>query len=250
MRLSVIIITFNEARNIDDCLRSVAWADEIIVLDSGSDDDTVERCRAFNARVEITDWPGFGAQKNRALERARGEWVLSLDADERVSPELRAEIEQAMAAATFSAWRMPRRSWFCGRFMRHGGWYPDYIIRLFRRDQARFSEDLVHERLIPSGPVGTLRHPLLHYPYRTLEQVLAKIDHYSTAGARQKHAQGRRGGLARALLHGSWAFLRTYILRLGFLDGRQGFLLATMNAETTYYRYLKMQLLEFSQTDP
>lgn len=244
MSLSVIIITLNEAHAIRACLESVAWADEIIVVDSGSTDDTLAICREFTPQVYSHDWPGFGPQKNCALDYAGKEWVLSLDADERISPELRDEIQAAMAApGTYLAFKMPRLSSFCGRFMRHSGWWPDYVTRLFKRGSARFSDDLVHERLIVDAATGTFKFPLLHDTYRDLEEVLDKVNSYSTAGARMLDQKQRKAGLSTAVLHGLWAFVRTYFLRRGFLDGREGFMLAVSNAEATYYRYIKLMLL-------
>ena len=162
--LSVIVITKNEEAVIRRCLESVQWADEIIVVDSGSTDRTLQIAQELNARIETASgWPGFGPQKNRALDLASGNWMLSLDADEWVTPELRAAIERAMAVPDGNlAFRVPRLSSYCGRFMRHSGWWPDHVTRLFRHGQARFSDDLVHERLIVNGAVGTLREPLLH----------------------------------------------------------------------------------------
>lgn len=241
--LSVIIITKNEARNIRACLETVAWADEIIVVDSGSTDDTVAISREFTPHVHITDWPGFGLQKNRALDYASKDWVLSLDADERVTPELRAEIEQAMRAADAEGYEIPRLSSFCGRFMRHSGWYPDYVLRLFKRGSARFSDSLVHERLILEGTTARLRSNLLHYSFEDLESVLRKMDQYSTAGAQMQFQRGRKITLPGAVLRGMWSFVRSYILRGGILDGSEGFLLAVSNAEGTYYRYVKLWLL-------
>jgi glycosyltransferase involved in cell wall biosynthesis len=243
MTLSVIIITKNEAGSIRDCLESVRFADEIVVLDSGSTDDTMAICREYTDAVHATDWPGFGPQKNRALILAHGDWVLSIDADERVPEALRREILTAIAGAGPDAYRMRRRSWYCGRWIRHSGWSPDYVVRLFRRGRARFADRLVHESVQTDGPVGTLETPLLHYTFRTLEQVLDKVNVYSTAGASALHARGKRGSLSKALLHGIWAFVRTYVLLLGFLDGRQGLMLAISNAEGTYYRYLKLSFL-------
>ena len=244
-KLSVTIITKNEADNILACLESVAWADEIVVVDSGSSDDTVNICKAFGAQVHKTaDWPGFGPQKNRALSHATGEWVLSLDADERVPPELRFEIEAALKNPhDHAAFRMPRLSSFCGRFMRHSGWYPDYVTRLFHRGAARFSDDLVHERLIVDGSVGKLRQSLLHETFNDLDELLIKINQYSTAGARMLSEKNKTASLKKAVGHAFWAFFRTYILRAGFLDGREGFMLAVSTAESTYYRYAKLMLL-------
>jgi glycosyltransferase involved in cell wall biosynthesis len=244
--LSVVVITRDEEANIAACLASVSFAREIVVLDSGSQDRTVELARAAGARVEqTTDWPGFGPQKNRALAFATQPWVLALDADERVTPQLREEILAVLRREGGpDAWDVPRRSSFCGQYMAHSGWYPDRVTRLFRRGTARFSDDIVHERVLPTGPVGHLRGDLLHDTYADLAEMLQKLDRYSTAGAQKLWEQGRRASLGKALAHGAWAFLRTYVLRLGFLDGRMGFVLAVSNAEGTYYRYLKLWLLQ------
>jgi hypothetical protein len=178
------------------------------------------------------------------LSHATGAWVLSLDADERVTPDLRREIESVTAqAGACAAYDIPRLSSYCGRFMRHSGWHPDYVTRLFRRGAARFSDDVVHERLVVEGETGRLRHEMLHYAFADAEEVLRKVNQYSTAGAQRMHAQGRRATLAGAVMRGMWSFLRTYVLKLGFLDGREGFLLAVSNAEGTYYRYVKLLLL-------
>ena len=243
-QLSIILITKNEAANIGACLESVAWADEIVVVDSGSTDDTVAICRELGATVHEHDWPGFGVQKNRALGYATKDWALSLDADERVTPELRAEIETVLRNESASdSYLVPRLSNYCGRFMRHSGWYPDLLPRLFKRGKARFSDDLVHERLIIEGDTGELKGMLLHYAFDDLEEVLHKVNQYSTAGAAMMHKRGRKASFSGAVLRGLWSFVRTYVLRGGFLDGREGFMLAVSNAEGTYYRYLKLMLL-------
>lgn len=242
--LSVTVITKNEVNFIRACLDSVRWADEIIVVDSGSTDGTVEICREYTDKIMLTDWPGFGPQKNRALAMATSEWVLSLDADEQVSPELKQEILSAMSfPEDHAAFDLPRRSSYCGRRMRHGGWWPDYVTRLFRRGSARFSDDLVHERLVVDGRIGRLREPLIHAAFENLENVLETMDRYSTIGARMMHDRGKKATMATAVLHGFWSFFHTYVVRAGFLDGRAGFMLAVSNAEGTYYKYLKLLLL-------
>jgi glycosyltransferase involved in cell wall biosynthesis len=242
--LSVIIITKNEAHAIADCLQSVAWADEIVVVDSGSSDDTIKICGQFGVKVTVTDnWPGFGEQKNRALALATKSWVLSLDADERVTPKLQKEILQAIKDNTKASYRIPRTSSYCGQFILHSGWSPDYVTRLFRRGHAKFSNDLVHERLLSDEASLTLTSPLLHISYINLDEVLDKVNRYSTAGAVMSLSRGNTATLGVAIRHGIWAFIRTYVIRLGFLDGKMGFILAVSNAETTYYRYLKLALL-------
>jgi len=244
MKLSVIVITKNEEHSIRDCLGSIVWADEIIVLDSGSTDNTVAICREYTSKVFVTGWPGFGPQKNHALEMATCDWVLSLDADERVTPELQAEIRTAIDyPGNNIAFKMPRLSNYCGRYMRYSGWWPDYIIRLFCRGRAHFTNDLVHEHLIVHGAVETLSKPLIHNSFDDLEDVLNKINSYSSAGASMMHQKKKKATLASSILHGLWAFVHTYILRAGFLDGREGLMLAVSNAEGTYYRYLKLMMM-------
>ncbi|HMK13829.1 MAG TPA: glycosyltransferase family 2 protein [Burkholderiales bacterium] len=248
MTVSVIIITKNEEQNIRACLESVVWADEIIVVDSGSSDNTVGICKNLGAQVHVMDWPGYGPQKNRALNLATGDWVLSLDADERVSSELRSEIQSAVSnPGQAAAFLIPRSSSYCGRIMRHSGWWPDYVTRLFKRGHARFSDDLVHEHLVVEGKTAKLNQPLLHEAFRDLEQVLQKLNGYSSAGASMLKQRGRKVTLASAIGHGLWTFIRTYFLRAGFLDGREGFMLAVSNAEGAYYRYLKAMLLREKQ---
>ena len=243
-KLSVIIICKNEAANICDCIASIAWANEIIVVDSGSVDDTVSLAREMGARVyEHADWPGFGPQKNLALGYASKDWVFSLDADERVTPELRTEIEQAMCDAQAEGYYVPRLSQFCGRFVRHAGWYPDYVLRLFKRDAGRFSESLVHETVLLTGATAKLTKPLLHYSYLTSDDVERKVEHYSMAAAQQMFQAGKRSSLTSAMLSGAWAFVRTYVIRLGVLDGSAGLSIARMNARTTYLKYRKLEAL-------
>lgn len=243
--LSVILITKNEAERLPRCLESVREiADEVIVLDSGSTDATLEIARRYTAKVFVSpDWPGFGPQKNRALSYATGDWVLSLDADEWLTPELAAEIAAVLKAPTAEVYEIPRLSSFCGRPMRHSGWWPDHVARLFRRGSAGFSDDLVHERLLFSSATLRLKIPLRHETYRNLDEMLVKLNRYSSDGAQNHLRRGKRGGLGQAMGRGAWAFVRTYIIRAGFLDGREGFLLAVANAETTYYRYLKLMYL-------
>jgi glycosyltransferase involved in cell wall biosynthesis len=245
MRLSVVVITKDEEAVIERCLRSVGFADELIVLDSGSGDRTVQICRDLGAQVHVTpDWPGFGPQKNRALDLASGDWVLSIDADEWVSPQLAEEIPRVLeSAAAVAAFEMPRLSSFGGRFMRHSGWWPDHVVRLFRRGAARFSDHPVHERVIVDGQTARLRGVLMHESIRDLEDALAKVNRYSTDAAAMLHAAGERASLATAILHGVWTFLRSYVLRAGFLDGREGFMVAVYAAENSYYKYLKLSRL-------
>jgi glycosyltransferase involved in cell wall biosynthesis len=241
-KLSAIVIAKNEAHNIEACLDALSFCDERIVVDSGSADGTPRLAEGKGARVVDHAWQGFGAQKNFALSLATGDWVLSVDADERVPPALAAEIKSAMANGDADGYEMPRLSTFCGRTMRHSGWYPDYVLRLFRRGRARFSDDPVHERVVCDGRIARLTNPLTHDPVLRLEDALSRMDRYSTAGAEKLAASGRRVWFITGIVRGFWSFFRTYILRAGFLDGREGFLLAVANAEGTYYRYMKAWL--------
>ena len=241
--LSVILITRNEEANLANCLASLEGiAQQVVVVDTNSSDRTLDIAKSYGAVIaQPQDWPGFGPQKNRALDLATGEWVLSLDADERLTPALKSEIVTAIHhSAHVNCFAIPRLSWYCGRFIRYSGWNPDYVDRLFKRGSARFSDDLVHERLIPSGQVAKLENPMLHYSFMNYSQVLQKIDRYSTASAEQAFAKGKTSTPLKAVLHGAWSFFRTYFLRAGFLDGPQGFTLAMSNAQGTYYRYVKL----------
>ncbi|SFN02307.1 Glycosyltransferase involved in cell wall bisynthesis [Formivibrio citricus] len=242
--LGVAMISRNAAAHLDACLAAVRWADRIVVLDSGSADNTLDIARAHGAEIHVSvDWPGFGVQKNRCLALLDTDWILALDADEVLSPELAEEIRAAVAAPKADVYALPRLSNYCGRWMHHSGWYPDFVPRLFKRGAARYSDDLVHERLIFAGEAVRLQHHLLHHSFDDLSQVLAKIDSYSSAGAQQRLARGERSGLLKAIGKGLWTFIRSYFLKRGFLDGREGFILAVSNAEGAYYRYLKLMYL-------
>jgi len=241
--LSVILITKNEAANIRDCLQSVSWADEIIIVDSGSTDGTPQIAHEMGAQVYSHDWPGFGPQKNRALAYASKNWVFSIDADERVTSEQRAELERAMLEGTADGYFCPRLSQFCGTFIHHSGWYPDYVLRLFKRGKGRFSDNLVHESIILEGRAAKLKIPLLHYSYLTMSDVERKVEHYSDAAAEQMFQAGKHAGWMRAALSAGWAFIRTYVVRLGVLDGSAGLQIARMNMRTTFLKYRKLSKL-------
>jgi len=242
--LSVIVITKNEEAVIRRCLESVAWADERVLVDSGSTDRTLDIARELGAKVHVTpDWPGPGTQRNRAIDLCTGDWVLALDADEWVTGDLRAEIEALIAApAEHAAYRIARLSSYCGQYLRHGGWWPDRVARLLRRGHARFGGGIVHDHLVVQGSLGRLRAHLMHEAFVDLEEVLHKVNSYSTWGAQALAQKGARAGLAKAVGRGLWSFVRTYLLRGGFLDGREGFMLAVSNAEGTYYKFLKLML--------
>ena len=248
--LSVILITKNEAELVGQCLESVKWADEIVVVDSGSQDATVEICRRYTDKVVVTDWPGFGPQKNRALAMATGDWVLSIDADEQVTPELAEEIRNTIKNTDQQVFRLPRLSSFMGRYIRHGDWWPDEIVRLFRREHGRFSDDLVHERLMHQQPAGRLQHLMLHQSTRSIEQLIGKINAYTTGGAARVQVAGKPAGIGKAITHALWAFVWGYIFKRGFLDGKEGFIIAVSVAENSFYKYVKAGYLPTPQTEP
>ncbi len=242
--LSIIIITKNEAHHIASCLNSVAWADEVIILDSGSTDETVSICKKFTPHVYQTDWPGFGPQKQRALEKATGDWVFSIDADEIVSQQLANEIKKAIQSTKFAGYKVPRLSTFCGKTIHHSGWWPDYTIRLFRKNSGNFSLVPVHEKVHVKGTVSKLKNPLLHNTYETLDAAINKMNHYSSLSAKMLFDQGKKTSLGKAIAKSVWTFIRTYFIKTGFLDGKHGLMLAILNSEGTYYKYIKLLELQ------
>jgi glycosyltransferase involved in cell wall biosynthesis len=249
VRLSACLITFNEADRIDDCLDSLAWCDEIVVVDSHSTDQTRARVQARGARVIERDWAGYVAQKEFACRAAAHDWVLSIDADERVSPPLQAEIESLRAAGFPAAagWAMPRCSRYLGAWIRHGTWYPDRAIRLFDRRRGRLEANPwydLHERIVLDGPCGALHHDLWHLPYRSLSEHLETIDRYTTIMAEGLHARGQRAAVADLVLR-PWAhFFKGYVLKRGFLDGWRGLLLAQLGAHYVRLRHAKLLALQ------
>jgi glycosyltransferase involved in cell wall biosynthesis len=246
--LSVTVITLNEAGNIDACLQSVAWADDVVVVDSGSTDDTAERAARRGARVIRRSWPGnYADQKNFAAGEAAHDWILSIDADERVTPALAAEIKALLATdPPLAGYRLPRITRHLDRWIRTTDWYPDYQLRLYDRRRAHWPPRLVHESVKAEGAVGYLTQDLEHYAYRDISHHHEVMDRYTTLAARQMYAQGRRAGVVDLVLHPPAAFLRNYVLKRGFTDGGPGFVISAMNA---YYVFLKFaKLWELSKT--
>ncbi len=238
--LSVIIIAKNEEANIRRCLESVKWADEIIVLDSGSQDRTVEIAKEYTQFVYLTDWQGYGVQKQRALSCATKDWVLNIDADEAVDPILKEEIQHAMSSDQADAYRIPIRMFFYGKALRHSS-SPKRHIRLFKRSGARYSNDIVHEKiLIPGGSrVQSINTPLLHYSFRDLTHALYKVNRYSSYSARIRIQEKQTTNIVKVLFATGWMFFRCFILQRGFMDGKEGLVLALINAQGTMYRGLK-----------
>ncbi len=240
-RLSVVVVTRNEEDRLRACLESVAWADQIVVVDAESDDKTVTIAREFTDHVVVRPWPGYAAQKNVAIEMATGEWVLSLDADEVVSTELTAEIRRVLAAdGPADGYAVPRRNIFWGRWVRHGGLYPDWQLRLFRRGRGRFIERAVHESVRVDGRVERLAGHLEHRSYRDVGDFLARADRYAALAAADAVAQGRRAGARDFVLRPLGRFLSMYVLYRGFLDGWRGFLLASLYAYYVLIRAVKI----------
>lgn len=238
--LSVAIITHNEAENIARTLSSVAWADEIVIVDSGSTDATVEIARHHGAKISTEEWRGFAAQKNFAIARCTSDWILSLDADEEVSPALAAEIQTQINAPTADAYFLPRRNFFLGRWMRRGGYYPDAKLRLFRRGKAAFEARTVHETLQTSAQTATLHNDLLHHAYPTLASYNEHMNRYSTLSAATIAARDQRVSLVwHALVTPCATFLYNYVFRLGFLDGREGLLLHLYHSAYVSWKYAK-----------
>jgi glycosyltransferase involved in cell wall biosynthesis len=243
--LSVALITLNEADNLPRTLASIGWAREIVVVDSGSTDATVELARAAGAQIYSEPWKGFAAQKNSAIAHATGEWILSLDADEELSPALVAEIQALLDGEPgFDAYRLPRLNHFLGQPLRHGGYWPDPKLRLFRRGAARFTERAVHESMHADGPVGQLKGHLIHHCYTSLSEYIEHIDRYSSIAAQALVSGGRAGRswgwLAwNGLLNPAATFLYNYIFRLGFLDGRAGLLQHLNHSVYIHWKYAK-----------
>ena len=239
-RLSVVVITLNEEDRLRACLESVGWADELLVVDACSHDKTVQIAREFTDRVIVRPWSGFAAQKNFGLAEAGGDWILSLDADECVSAELRDEIGAVLAAGgPHDGYRAPRRNIFWGRWIRHGGLWPDWQLRLFKRGRGRFGERAVHESVMVDGSVGRLAAPLVHRSYRDVSDFLARTDRYATLAAEEWARSGAPVRTSDLVLRPAGRFLSMYVLKHGWLDGHRGFLLATLYAYYVLIRSVK-----------
>jgi len=243
--LCACIISFNEADRIEQCIRSVSFCDEVLVVDSHSTDDTRARAASLGARVIERDWPGYRSQKQFAVDNARHDWVLCVDADERVSEALRAEIEALRAAGFpgYAGWSVPRITEYFGRFLRHGNAYPDRLIRLFDRRRGGWIGREIHENTRVQGRPGRLRGRLEHHPYRSLADQDERMQRYALLMARALHASGRRGGWGAILINPAWRLVRGYLLRLGFLDGWRGLLFALVEANYVRRKYLYLYVL-------
>jgi glycosyltransferase involved in cell wall biosynthesis len=240
-KVSATIITLNEQEHIGAAIDSVRWADEIVVVDCGSTDETAEIARSKGARVAARAWTGYVEQKNHAASLASHDWILSVDADERVTPELAAEIRALLATdPSRRGFRMPRVTFYLGRWIRTTDFYPDYQARLYDRRGGRWQGDLVHESVQVDGGVGYLRNELQHFSFRDLADHAARINHYSSLAAQQMYDAGRRATIASLVVHPPAAFLRNYVLRRGFLDGGAGFVISAMNAWSVFLKLAKL----------
>jgi len=241
LSLSIVIVTFNEEANLTRTLASVAWADEIVVVDSGSTDGTRKVAESFRAKFFVEPWKGFAAQKNSALAKAAGDWILSLDADEEVEPALAQEIREALAAnPSVAGFWIPRKNFFLGRWIKHGGYYPDPKLRLFRRGAGEFEDRLVHEDIRLAGTTARMRHHLLHHAYPTIEDYLEHMNRYSSLGAHMAAAKRvRRFSFLDIVIRPRLTFFYNYVLRLGLLDGREGLLLHLYHAQYVSWKYAK-----------
>lgn len=242
--LSVVIIALNEEANLPRCLESVRWADEVVLIDSGSTDRTREIAAGYGAEVIALEWQGFGTAKREGVNRATGPWILSVDADEEVTPELKAEIEAVIADGDGRVgYFIPRRTQFLGRWIYHCGWYPDPVLRLFRKDRGDFDEAVVHERVDVTGEVGRLQCDLLHYSYPTLECYFEKFNRYTTMAAQAAYERGRRAGAFDILVRPTANFIKQYFLKAGFLDGFEGLLISALSSCHVMTKYAKLRHL-------
>lgn len=239
-KISATIITLNEERNISECLECLTWADEIVILDSESNDRTVDIAKQYTDKVFVEEWNGQGLHKNRAAELAQGPWILSIDADERVSPALGKEIRDAVNSNSPSAFRMRRKNFYKNQWIRHCGWWPDWVIRLYRKQDICFNTRKIHESLETVGPVGKLNEPLMHYSFNSVEEFLERGRMYSKYQADDMYKNDKYASSLTAISHGLFTFFSVYFLRAGFLDGSAGFLISSYNAIGVFSKYMML----------
>ena len=229
--LTVVILTFNSSKHLEEAIKSASFANEVLILDSGSTDNTLDIAQKAGCRIENQKWLGFGHQKQQAVDLAQNDWVFVLDSDEVITQELRKEILETLINPLKQGYTVPRCNYFFGKPIRHGGLYPDATLRLFDRRRGRFTEDAVHERVLLEGEIGRLHHPMKHYAYDSIEEFVEKQNRYSTLGAKPNRL--------KALLNPSWTFLKMYVIKLGFLDGWEGYLIARLYSQYTFWKYIK-----------
>lgn len=243
--LSAVVITRDEESNIKRCLQSLQIADEIIVIDSGSADRTVEIAESMGARVYFKEWEGYGPAKKEAVNKASGKWIISLDADEELTPELAKEISDTVQNETgYNGYYIKRKTSFLGRWILHCGWYPDYILRLFQKSYGQFTDAVVHEKVIINGQSGRLNNEILHYSYTNLEQYFEKMNRYTALGAKQAYSQNKRAGWFDIVVKPVVSFIKHYFVKRGFLDGLEGFIISALSSLGVMIKYLKLRQLE------
>jgi glycosyltransferase involved in cell wall biosynthesis len=243
--LSVTLITLNEEQNIRDCLESVRFAGEIILVDSGSRDRTLDIAKEFKVKIFQEAWQGFSGTKNSAQEKAQGDWILNIDADERVTPALRDEIQRLLREGTDCVgFKVPRKNFFCGQWIKHGGWYPNYQLRLYRKEAGRFAPREVHEQVEVQGRIGILNHPLEHYTYRSISDYLRRMDRYSELSAVQYAKEGKKVSWPVIIFRSFFTFFQMWVLKRGFLDGANGLVLAGLYSQYTFAKYAKLKEME------
>ena len=251
MKISAVIITRNEEKNIARCLESLKWVDEIVVVDSESTDKTVEIAKRYNAKIVSPIWEGYGKAKNFGVDAVCGEWILSVDADEELSEKLKIEIKEIISNLdACDGYYLKRKTKFMGRWILHCGWYPDYILRLFKKSKGRFDDKVIHERVLVQGTTGKTNGELLHYSYESLEQYFEKFNRYTTISANEELAKGTNVDIVKLLIKPIAAFLKHYIIKLGFLDSTAGFVLSVLSAKAVFVKYSKlMELIKKEKHD-
>jgi glycosyltransferase involved in cell wall biosynthesis len=253
MKISAYIITFNEVDKIRDCINSVLWADEIIVADSYSSDGTTEIIESMNVKLVQIPFDGFGNLRNKAISHCNGDWIFSLDSDERCTEEVRDEIRSIVDNEDFDLYRVPKRNFFMGKWIKHSGWYPNFRQpQLFRNGKMTYDLDPVHEGFIVHSKktIGVLKNSIWQIPFKDMEQLLHKANRYSTLGVSKLEKRGVSGSITKAFFHGFWSFFKHYFLKLGILDGGPGFIIAFSNFEGTFYRYIKLTESQKNWTSP
>lgn len=248
-KITALVTCFNEEDNIQDCLESVKWADEILVADSYSTDRTLEICRTYTGRIIQREYVCASSQRNWAIPQTKNPWILVIDSDERVSPELQKKIGEILAApSSYKAFRILRRTFFFGKMINHCGWEKDYVIRLFHKDHGHFEDKKVHSSMIINGRIGTLPEPLYHYTYKTFDQYFEKFGRYTTWAAEDLHRKGRRAGVASIVLRPLVRFIKMYCIKRGFLDGFHGLILCGLAAFSVFTKYAKLWNMQKAKT--
>jgi len=240
-KLSAAIITLNEETRLPACIKSLQFVDEVIVVDSGSRDKTVSIAKDLGAKVYQEQWLGYGKQKQLAIDYCSNDWVIILDADERIPQKTASSICKAVQDPGGNvSFQLPRKNLFLGRWIKHAGWWPDYVVRIINKHKCQMSSHIVHESIVSSGPTGTITEPIEHYATQNLSHTMEKMNAYSSAGAREMHDKGEGASYSKAFARGAWAFFYNYFFRLGLLDGGPGFIIAVSDATNKFFKYAKL----------